>query len=51
MTTDDVSIIGAGDRADHRTALTRVWGAPVNREMMLGARSRMGSQANMVGAV
>ena len=51
MAADNVAVARPGNRADDGPALTRGLRAPVNREMVLGARIRMRGEADMVGAI
>ena len=51
MGTDDVAILWARDRANHRSAFARAGRAPVDRVVVLGARRRVRGNTNMVNSI
>jgi len=51
MATDDIAILRAGHRANHRSAFARAGCTPVDREVELGARRRVRSDADMVNPI
>src|ERR1700730_3528285 len=51
MGTDDVAILWARDRANHRSAFTRAGCAPVDRVVVLGTRCRVRGNTNMVNPI
>ena len=51
MGADDVAILRAGHRANHRSAFARAGCAPVDREVVLGTRCRVRGNTNMVNSI
>ena len=51
MRADDVAVLRTRDRSDDRTALPRGRRAPRNRKLVLRARHRVRSQADVVGTI
>ena len=51
MGADDIAILRARHRANHRPALARAGCAPADREVKLGPRSRVRSNTNMVNPI
>jgi hypothetical protein len=51
MGADDVAILWARDRANHRSAFARAGCAPVDRVVVLGTRCRVRGNTNMVNPI
>ena len=51
MGTDDVAILWARDRANHRSAFARAGRAPADRVVVLGTRCRVRGNTNMVNPI
>ena len=51
MGTDDVAILWARDRANHRSAFACAGCAPVDRVVVLGTRCRVRGNTNMVNSI